>query len=681
MNASPSPSPSPSTLSTTTPSGRDLSFSEMLINNGLGIGTGSSYSHQHSERALKSHRVALRDGLFRLAVLVALAFVLFAHTSALALPVALAVAGLMGWFHARQIKRRRFVQLMGASAVLGFEDSGPDPLLTVPARLQQATRAMRDTSPFIHLGTALGVLTEKMDAFAPDPGLPFGLSVADLSTHLLVFGTNGTGKTSCVLRPGVQAWLEGKAGGLLLLDGKAVLPAEFTDLPGYTLLDPRNPALVVPLLAGLDPQEAAGALAAAQPQDTGEHGAFFTVQASTLLLNTLVILEALIKTRERLAARPAPQPLDEYYANWRWTIADAARLLSLMVAVTPEPPATVTPMAALLNWVATVALQTHWDEYAVKADSTSLWQQAIAYATQEIVTMDPKTRGNIESTLRGWISPLMQHRLLIPWAAAESGVDITRVLVGERMGVLLPESTYRQAGTAASALIRARLYKAVRERGDLAQAQKRDPNQVRVLICIDEAQDLFTSLEENLLPLARSLGAVFVCATQNLDRLRARFPGGGGSAATAMLDNFASIVSLRTSPDTYDYLGKRAGEALYKRTNKQTMGRAWLSEAAESLSTATFDPSHPLAAHAARLRGYVAFRDVTSSPFRRAEPVQVGWEKGPLVAAHEIHSRLATPFVGLAMVIRGGVPRRDFIQMRPQFEIAPSGAKQGGTPA
>ena len=34
---------------------------------------------------------------------------------------------------------------------------------------------------------------------------PIGLSVADLSTHLLVFGTTGTGKTSGVLRVAIRA--------------------------------------------------------------------------------------------------------------------------------------------------------------------------------------------------------------------------------------------------------------------------------------------------------------------------------------------------------------------------------------------------------------------------------------------------------------------------------------------
>jgi len=70
--------------------------------------------------------------------------------------------------------------------------------------------------------------------------MPFGLSVGDLSTHMLVLGQTGTGKTAAVIRPVVWQWQEAKAGGLLVLDGKGQLPKELAGLPGYQVISPES---------------------------------------------------------------------------------------------------------------------------------------------------------------------------------------------------------------------------------------------------------------------------------------------------------------------------------------------------------------------------------------------------------------------------------------------------------
>jgi len=65
-----------------------------------------------------------------------------------------------------------------------------------PARHMQAIRAMSDKTDFIVYGTAKGNLTFNGDSFAPDEGLQMGQSVNDLSTHLAIFGSTGSGKTT-----------------------------------------------------------------------------------------------------------------------------------------------------------------------------------------------------------------------------------------------------------------------------------------------------------------------------------------------------------------------------------------------------------------------------------------------------------------------------------------------------
>lgn len=60
----------------------------------------------------------------------------------------------------------------------------------------QALNADEDKSPLIIFGTATGALSFNGDSFAPDKGLPVVMSEEDISTHMHVFGSTGTGKTT-----------------------------------------------------------------------------------------------------------------------------------------------------------------------------------------------------------------------------------------------------------------------------------------------------------------------------------------------------------------------------------------------------------------------------------------------------------------------------------------------------
>lgn len=66
------------------------------------------------------------------------------------------------------------------------------------SRYMQTITAMQDKSLFVKYGTAKGLLTFNGDSFAPDDGLPVGQSVADLSTHMAIFGSTGTGKSTLI---------------------------------------------------------------------------------------------------------------------------------------------------------------------------------------------------------------------------------------------------------------------------------------------------------------------------------------------------------------------------------------------------------------------------------------------------------------------------------------------------
>lgn len=75
-------------------------------------------------------------------------------------------------------------------------------------RWAQAKNAFQDKTKFIRLGTAKGSFDEAGDVLAPETYLPYGLSVADLSKHMIIFGSTGTGKTSSAIRPIIKAIIE-----------------------------------------------------------------------------------------------------------------------------------------------------------------------------------------------------------------------------------------------------------------------------------------------------------------------------------------------------------------------------------------------------------------------------------------------------------------------------------------
>ena len=60
----------------------------------------------------------------------------------------------------------------------------------------QALNADEDKSPMIIFGIATGALSFNGDSYAPDKGLPVAMSEEDMSTHMQVFGSTGTGKTT-----------------------------------------------------------------------------------------------------------------------------------------------------------------------------------------------------------------------------------------------------------------------------------------------------------------------------------------------------------------------------------------------------------------------------------------------------------------------------------------------------
>lgn len=518
------------------------------------------------------------------------------------------------------------------------------------ARKKQAQNAAQDRSPFIDLGVALGVLTEELDGYAPDGGLPVGLTIDDLAQHLLVVGTSGTGKTSGVLRPLIAQYVDAKAGGLLVLDGKGSLAAEMKGLPGYTCIDP---SVALGLIEGLGPEDVTRALASVGAHFGKNKGnsSFFTSEASTMIFHAGVILEALVEAG---------------VAGYAWTLHC---WINLLINLNADPRKEGERLEGLLA------------NFAPETDgNTLLLVDALTYVVSTIVSYSSETRSNIWATVQSWTSPIVQHVDLVRWAHTEHGIDISRIDTGGLFGISLPEVKFGKAGLLVQSLIKERVFNILRRR-----VTDPKPDQKKIAIVVDEAQELIGDADKAFLPVARGLGGIAVYASQSIDAFHARI--GNKDEANAFLDTFSSQVILRSSDLSLKWIATRLGNTVRPSWKGNGSAIGYMASL-DSLATASLSSTaHEGTSLYRSLRrqgaGQFRYGDMYGRDYGHIDDLHiqamttVEFQAKPLVTLDEADSKLAEPFVAIVQVQRGGVRRRDFVKLTPKFDFK----TPGGDPA
>jgi hypothetical protein len=120
--------------------------------------------------------------------------------------------------------------------------------------------------------------------------------------------------------------------------------------------------------------------------------------------------------------------------------------------------------------------------------------------------------------------------------ARKNGVDLTGVLKGKRIGILAPAHRYGEAGPVVMALLKARIFAAIRDRADMAEGE------TPVVLLMDEAQAVTTKQDALILGIARSLNLAIVASTQTVERIEARL---GSMEAAQFLTLFGSVIALQ----------------------------------------------------------------------------------------------------------------------------------------
>lgn len=211
----------------------------------------------------------------------------------------------------------------------------PDDSSAMTMRVKQIDVAadFARNGPVIVLGTANGHLKFKGDPMAPDEGMPMALSAhEDLSTHMMVIGGTGGGKTYLMLSM-IQQWLaygqyrNGRfenCGGALLLDGKGSLPDDVIKTLRAQGLDkvltiikvsPEDDGQPMALIEGMTPDQVTTALLAVS-NDTSDMKSFWTVSSGNWLRHSARLLWACMQMEMSELEAKAVQKGYKNYQAW-----------------------------------------------------------------------------------------------------------------------------------------------------------------------------------------------------------------------------------------------------------------------------------------------------------------------------------------------------------------------------
>jgi hypothetical protein len=495
------------------------------------------------------------------------------------------------------------------------------------ARTLQMTEAANDTSPMLVLGTALGLMAARGDPLAPSVGLDMGLSLNDLTQHLLVFGGTGAGKTAGVLRPLARQIGTLQSVGLVVLDGKGSLPGEVAKfVPEMTIIDPSGRAMS--LVEGLSPTEIVATVADILGGAAGKDR-FFEESAAALM---------------RFAA-----VLAKHDGGGSWSLA------GIWTIAREGPSADLIENADLTN---------------------AELREAVGFFTKDWPKVEPEVKSSILATLRAWYTTITGHPDTLKWAetaANRSDADLTLPLRGGRIGILAPAHRYGPAGPVVMALLKARIFAAIRDRADRGMGEGETP----VVLIVDEAQEVVTKQDALMLGIGRSLRLAIVAATQTVEGIEAKL---GAPDAAQYLTLFGSVIALQNrSGRTAQAMAERFGAAfrpvLESVPGVPTVRGAVVAQRASGRLAAI--RTQPGIALTLGFGQGGRFRDLLGAinPFQLFGKTLQGQQDrpssrigaAPLLHAEELTELTVEPNTALAILTRARVPRRDIIKLKPLY--------------
>ena len=268
------------------------------------------------------------------------------------------------------------------------------------------------------------------------------------------------------------------------------------------------------------------------------------------------------------------------------------------------------------------------------------------------------------------------HPDTLKWAetpAGKSNVDVKAVLKGGRIGILAPAHRYGQAGPVVTALLKARLFAAIRDRADKGLQEGETP----VVMVMDEAQEVTTKQDALILSIARSLSLGIVASTQTVEGIEARL---GDKEAAQYLTLFGSVMALQNrSARTAQAVASRLGASfrpMLEAVPGVPMVRSAVTAQRASGRLAAAKTQPHVAATVVIGEGARARERLSGiHPFQLFRRTAAGEQDrpasrvlaAPLVQPEEMMELVVEPDTGLAILNRGRVPRRDVVKLTPVY--------------
>lgn len=627
------------------------------------------------------------------------------------------------------VKRGKLLKIQGMDLEANLGTQGALAQAHIEPKKRQAARALKDKSPKFVVGTSTGVMTAKHLPDAPDAGKAMVLTANDLSQHMLVFGETGSGKTDTQAKKIAAQWVASGAGGMLVLDGKGALPGDLRDLIDVMI----EPGIEFNPYEGLDGHGIATAYIAVASANGGakehriwENGADQFMIRSCKLFDALSNHERAYKShaaemaqlkeldidrgmlelqrlallgeddaavREQLALDQEEHDdwatIRDTPRKWLWNVDTHVKVMEMMNVVVHTSDGRKTPgelfrksMAWLGHGVSPAVRAANPAKYHPEIGTGGLLDGAISYVENTwLGTFEDQQRSSFYLNVAARVLPLTTDPYTVSakgvhWKSIEHGVDVTVCLRGQNVGVYLPEEKHPSSGQVISALIKQRVFGSVALRGGDNRDWAKN-GETPVLVVMDEFQDLVSDTERNLLPKARSLGMKALFLTQEIDAVINKF--GEDTKAYQFCNTFQSVVCLRSSAATHEYMNKRLGVAPLVKFKQPTRGLDYKAAVGKLANSPLNDVNHPNRAVMRKIEragvGFM-FRSNTGGPTwggpRIANPedmdvargivVPMGGqlEEGPLLSPAE-HSTLIRFGRAIAMIRRAGEPRIDVI--------------------
>lgn len=190
----------------------------------------------------------------------------------------------------------------------------------------------------------------------------------------------------------------------------------------------------------------------------------------------------------------------------------------------------------------------------------------------------------------------------MPWHSIETGeVDVSDALYGAMVGLFLPPTQFGEAGEMMMRLLKQRVMNGIKARGAFGDKWREAlPGQTEVMLMMDEAHLLLTADDINLFSVSRSLGLMPVLATQGFESLVNAF--GSVNEAELMANTMQSVIALKCSHNTHEYLEKRFGQATLTTFKQRTRGIDYQGGMNNWRHSVLNDPDHAYASAYDKMR-------------------------------------------------------------------------------